>query len=152
MSVDRLEVADVPTLPDRYDAGPLGGLATALQETDEPFFLFGADMPFLDATAIDSMRRSFDGRTTIPRSTSGHLAVLHAIYSNVPLDRVAPLLEHRGGLIDLVRELDRPGSVRFLPVGAIPERSLVDIDSPEDLARARAIAHPDGTPRPGNDL
>lgn len=151
VSVAPLRILDVPTLPDRYNAGPLGGLATALAETDEPFFLFGADMPFLEARAIDSMRRSFDGRTLIPRSESGHLAVLHAVYSNVRLERVVPLLDRRGGLIDLVRDLDRTGSVRILPAGEIPERSFFDIDSPEDIARAGATGPLDGPSAPDNE-
>ena len=137
VSVRPLDLPGVRVLTDWRDAGPLGGLAIILEETDAPFFLFGADMPFLDPTAIETMRSRFDGRTLVPRSASGHLAVLHAIYSGVTQDHVRAILKGDGGLVDLVRDLARTGRVRFLPPGTVPERSFFDVDTPEDLARAQ---------------
>ncbi len=135
VSVVPLDLPDVPVLLDHRDAGPLGGLAVVLEVTDAPFFLFGADMPFLDPAAIETMRASYDGRTLVPQSSSGHLAVLHAIYSGVSIDEVGPILARGGGLVDLVRKLARRGRALFLPPGAVSEQVLRDIDTPEDLAR-----------------
>ena len=136
VSVGPLDLPGVAVVTDRLDAGPLGGLATVLELTDEPFFLFGADMPFLDPSAIATMRSCFDGRSLVPRSVSGHLAVLHAIYWGVTRDEVGEVLGRAGGLVDLVHALSVNGRVRFLPPGTLPERSFSDIDTPEDLAGA----------------
>lgn len=135
VSVGPLDLPDVPVLLDHRDAGPLGGLAAVLEVTDKPFFLFGADMPFLDPAAIETMRACYDGRTLVPRSSSGHLAVLHAIYSGVSIGEVDPILARGGGLVDLVRNLARRGRARLLAPGAVSEQVLRDIDTPEDLAR-----------------
>ena len=142
VSVRPLDLPGVAVLADRLDAGPLGGLATVLEVTDEPFFLFGADMPFLDPSAIATMRSHFDGRTLVPRSASGHWAVLHAIYSGVTRDQVRAILARAGGLADLVRDLSRAARVQFLPPGTVPERSFADIDTPQDLARAQGHVRP----------
>jgi molybdopterin-guanine dinucleotide biosynthesis protein A len=63
-----IDIPGVAVESDAYDAGPLGGLETVLQTTSEPFFLFGADMPFLDGLAIRRMVREYDGRTLVPRN------------------------------------------------------------------------------------
>lgn len=149
VSVGPLDLPGVHVLHDRYDAGPLGGCAAILEETDAPFFLFGADMPFLDPMAIEGMRTRYDGRTVVPRSNSGHLAVLHAIYSGVTMREIRPILARGSGLVDLVRTLARRGAVRILPPGAVPEAALRDIDTPEDLARAQRSRPPNGAANGG---
>lgn len=147
VSVGPIPLPDIEVIADPYDAGPLGGLAVARERTEEPFFLFGADMPFLEPNAIETLRSCFDGRTLVPVMQSGHWAVLHAIYASIDPRRVAAALRRGEGLTDLVAALARENHVRFLPAGVIAERSMEDIDTPEDLAGARA-ADPRSRPPP----
>jgi len=135
VTVGALHLPELPVLIDRYDAGPLGGLATILATTHDPFFLFGADMPFVEPAAVRHMVREFDGRTLIPRNSHGHNEVLHAVYANVTAEVVGRLLREGRGLNDLVSVLASKGAVRFLPPGAIPPRSFVDVDTSEEYAR-----------------
>lgn len=136
VSVFPLEVRGTRTLSDPFDAGPLGGLEVARRDADGPFFLFGADMPFVDPRAVDALRDAFDGRSVVPVDASGAWAVLHAIYADLELPRILRLRRGGAGLRDLVRELDAAGRVRFLSGGEVPEASLVDIDTPADYRRA----------------
>jgi molybdopterin-guanine dinucleotide biosynthesis protein A len=135
VSVAPLDIPGLPEIRDRFDRGPLGGLATALSTTDEAFFLFGGDMPFLDPEGLRRMRSQFDGRTTVPLDSTGTWQVLHAIYAVVPRSLAERWATEGRGLRDLVAELDRRGQVRFLPPGTIDPRSFTDLDTPEDLAR-----------------
>ena len=143
VSVVEIVVSGVRTLRDARDAGPLGGLATVLETTDRPFFLFGGDMPLLDPEGIQHMRRRFRGRPIVPVGAHGAWEVLHAIYAGVNRPQVEQLIAQRGGLKDLVDEMDRTGQVDWMPLGEINARSFVDIDTPE--AYARLVAPDDST-------
>ncbi len=141
VSVLPRELGRVPVVTDPFDAGPLGGLEVALSRTDEPFFLFGGDMPFLDLAGIRTMREEFDGRTLVPVGPGDKWEVLHAIYAGVNPRRVEALRREGRGLKDLVAELDRAGGVRFLPAGTIEPRSFRDVDTAEEYHRfARDLA------------
>jgi molybdopterin-guanine dinucleotide biosynthesis protein A len=142
VSVAPLQIPGLPEIIDRFDRGPLGGLATALEATDEPFFLFGGDMPFLSPEGIERMRARFDGRTLVPRGSSGRWEVLHAIYSGVSRSLAEQGTMEGRGLRDLVAELDRVGQVQFLSFGSIDPRSFTDLDTPDDYARVVAAAEP----------
>jgi molybdopterin-guanine dinucleotide biosynthesis protein A len=135
VSVAPARIPGLPEIVDRFDRGPLGGLATALAATEEPFFLFGGDMPFLDPEGIERMRAQFDGRTLVPWGPSGRWEVLHAIYARVPRALAEQRTMEGRGIRDLVAELDRAGQVQFLPMGEIDPRSFTDLDTPEDYAR-----------------
>jgi molybdopterin-guanine dinucleotide biosynthesis protein A len=137
VSVRDLKTAGTRVIPDRRDAGPLGGLAAVCELTSEPFFLFGGDMPFLDGPSIERMRSAFDGRTTVARERSGELSVLHAIYLPVERKRLERLLACEGGLRDLVDELAKEGRLRILPEGTVRDESFVDVDTPEAYATLR---------------
>lgn len=146
VSIGPIPLPDIEVIADPYDSGPLGGLAVARERTEEPFFLFGADMPFLEPIAIETLRSRFDGRTLVPVMQSGHWAVLHAIYARIEPRRVAAALRRGEGLTDLVAAMAREDDVRFLPAGVISERSMEDIDTPEELAGARASDPPSRPP------
>jgi len=135
VSVAPVNLTGLPEIMDRFDRGPLGGLATALAATEEPFFLFGGDMPYLDAGSVDRMRSHFDGRTLVPVGPTGHWEVLHSIYAGIPHDLAERRTGEGRGLRDLVAELDLAGKVRFLPAGVVDPRSFTDLDTPEDYAR-----------------
>ncbi len=141
-----LSFRNVMVIPDRYDRGPLGGLATVRDRSDAPILLFGADMPFLDAPSIERLCSHFTGRTLVPVDRAGHWQVLHAVYANVPGPSIDRVLREGGGLVDIVRkELDR-GAASLLPAGTLDEGSFVDIDTPEAYARWR-----EGVPAPDRE-
>jgi molybdopterin-guanine dinucleotide biosynthesis protein A len=142
VSVAPMHLPGLAEIIDRFDRGPLGGLATALAATDEPFFLFGGDMPFLHPQSIERMRARFEGRTLIPWGPSGRWEVLHAIYAGVPRSLAERWAREGRGLRDLVAELDRTGQVQFLPVGEVEPRSFTDLDTPEDYARVAPATAP----------
>jgi molybdopterin-guanine dinucleotide biosynthesis protein A len=142
VSVAPLHIPGLVEIADRFDRGPLGGLATALSVTEDPFFLFGADMPYLSPEGVERMRARFDGRTLVPWGPSGRWEVLHAIYAGVPRTLVEQWTMEGRGLRDLVAELDRTGQVQFLPAGEIDPRSFTDLDTPEDYARVRPATEP----------
>ena len=135
VSVLPLELPGVRVVRDPFDRGPLGGLATALAETVAPFFLFGADMPFLDRDSLSAMRARYRGPALVPIDRSGHWQVLHAIYSGRERAVVEELLSKGVGLRGLVEVLQRTGSVELWGPGTVAERSFADIDTPADLAR-----------------
>jgi molybdopterin-guanine dinucleotide biosynthesis protein A len=142
VSVAPVGLPGLPEILDRYDRGPLGGLATALAVSEGPFFLFGGDMPFLDPGSIERMRSQFDGLTTVPVGPTGHWEVLHSIYAGVPRALAEQRTAEGRGLRDLVAELDRLGRVRFLPPGVVDPRSFTDLDTPEDYARLVSASGP----------
>jgi molybdopterin-guanine dinucleotide biosynthesis protein A len=140
VTVEPVEVPGLPTLRDRYDAGPLGGLATILSATEEPFLLVGADMPFLDPTSLRTLRREYDGRTLVPVSPRGEWEVLHSVYSGLDPARVGELVRRGAGLRDLVAEESKEGRVRFLPAASLDPVTFTDVDTPEDYERVRSTS------------
>ncbi len=140
VGVAPVDLPDVRFLRDRLDRGPLGGLASALADSNRPFFLFGADMPFLDRAGIEALRARFRGRTLVPVSRSGHWQVLHAIYTGREGARLPALLEAGRGLHELIEVLLEEDTAELLPAGLVAERSFTDLDTPADYARALAAA------------
>jgi|GEM_PF-1986274 len=139
VSVTPLDLPGLAVLHDQYDVGPLGALATILTATDEPAFLFGGDMPFLDPNAIEVMRSRFDGRTMVPIGPEGRWEVLHSIYADTDPSMVATHLRSNGGLRGLVEELRQSGAVQFIAPGVIDFRSFTDIDTANDYARVEQL-------------
>ncbi len=137
VSVLPLELPGVRVVRDPFDRGPLGGLACALTETVDPFFLFGADMPFLDRDSLLAMRARYHGPALVPIDRSGHWQVLHAIYSGRERGAVEELLPKGVGLRGLVEKLQRTGAVDLWGPGTVAEASFADIDTPADLVRVR---------------
>lgn len=135
VSVAPVALADVPVLNDARDAGPLGALATVLDVTREPFYLFGGDMPFLDPISIASMERRFRGRSVVPNGPTGAPEVLHAIYAGVEAELVDRSIARGSGLRHLVDELEREGGVDRIPYGELNPSTFTDVDTPEDYAR-----------------
>jgi len=138
VTVDPITLPGLPVLRDRRDAGPLGGVATILETTEEPFFLFGGDMPWLDAPSVERMRSVFDGRSMVPVGPDGKWEVLHAIYSDLDRGVVEALVGRRAGVKDLVDRLASAGRVKFLPPGFLDPKSFTDLDTPEDYARIQS--------------
>ncbi|MDP2401313.1 MAG: molybdenum cofactor guanylyltransferase, partial [Actinomycetota bacterium] len=126
--------------------GPLGGLVTAMGAAAEEWVLaVAADMPWLEPGVVRALWAARDGADVVmPVSADGPepLLALYRTAACLPAAREA-LASGRRRLVAMLPSL----SVVEIPVetlrGVDPElRSLVNINTPEDLAEVRADAHP----------
>jgi molybdopterin-guanine dinucleotide biosynthesis protein A len=140
----RVQIDDVPVVVDRIGgAGAIGGLYTALVEAPtEQVVVIGCDMPFLTAPFLLHLAERGRGMdVALPRDEHGRHP-LCASYSR----RTAPHFHARiqsgdlrvgEALMDLaVRELGPDELAPFNPDG----RLLLNVNTPDDYARARVIA------------
>ncbi len=132
-------------------AGPLGGLLTALSASrGRPVFVAAQDMPFLDEGLIRHMlfvaaraEGSFDA--LLP-AWGGFIEPLHAIYGQEVLERLRRLLSSSGTLAGR-RVTDAFAGLRVLEISEAvvrlfgdPTVTFLNVNTPEDLALAEAIA------------
>lgn len=131
-------------VPDVFpDHGSLGGIYSGLDAAaTEHVFTVACDMPFLDsAVARLVAQRAPEADIVIPR-IGGQLETLHAAYSKACLPHMeAQLLAHRlkiTGFFDSVRVLEIPEAeiARLADPGVV----FMNVNTPEELARAEAIA------------
>ena len=139
--------ADVPVVADRIPgAGSLGGLYTALIDapTDQ-VLVIACDMPFLTAPFLMRLAaRGVDVDVAVPRSAAGRHP-LCASYARGVAGHLKTRIE-RGDLrvrealdgLD-VRELGPDELAEFDPDGLL----LLNVNTPDDYAKARAAAHTD---------
>lgn len=129
--------------------GPLAGLAAALEGARwEWVFIAGCDMPFIQRAVVEAMLEKAQGcQAVVPRLDVG-LEPLHAFYHRSCLGALYSALsrgERRlGAFLQGVE-------VRYLEERAIRPvdgtlRSFFNINTPEDLARARAILEEEEIP------
>lgn len=150
---DDFAFLDLPLFPDIHpNTGSLGGLYTGLKHcTDELGFLVACDMPFLNPQIMKTMIGLADGYDVVIPNVDGGLQPLHAIYSK----NCAPLIEEfllsgKFKIIDFlhqvkVREVPEDFLKRFDPTF----RFVMNINSPEDLAKALHIDQEKGAQRYG---
>lgn len=140
----RVRAADVPVVVDRIaGAGALGGLYTALMEAPtEQVLVIGCDMPFLTAPfLLHLVERGRGMDAAVPRDGRGRHP-LCASYSRQAAARVhariqAGELRVGDALRDLtVREIGPDEIEPFNADGGL----LLNINTPDDYARARLIA------------
>lgn len=143
-------IPDVPIVPDiRPGLGPLGGLSTAMGATaTEWLFLVACDMPFLQPALIRHMvsmaLTAPDADIIAFRSPSG-FEPLHAAYRRGLAPLVAETLQaarpSMRALLSRARTLEvAPEDVaRLDPLG----HSAFNVNTPEDWARAQALAQND---------
>jgi molybdopterin-guanine dinucleotide biosynthesis protein A len=118
-----------------YD-GPLGGIAGALPEIDEPWSVVCAgDMPLVSAEALAWLgdRRTESTDAIVP-VRDGVPEPLHALYRCEPLCRELPSLPPDAG----PRALCTAVTCTKVPVTTAPEylkRSLQNVNTPETLER-----------------
>jgi molybdopterin-guanine dinucleotide biosynthesis protein A len=137
----RVPVSDIRSVIDRIaGAGALGGLYTALMEAPtEQVLVIGCDMPFLTAPLVEhlvELGRHAD--VVVPADAAGRHP-LCASYTR----RIAPILKARieRGELRILDALDgmnvrEVGSAELAPFNR-DGRLLLNINTPEDLARAR---------------
>ncbi|HKY31298.1 MAG TPA: molybdenum cofactor guanylyltransferase [Candidatus Polarisedimenticolia bacterium] len=128
--------------------GPLGGLEAALSAAATPFvFLCGGDMPFVSGPLIDAMAgRAAPGRI-LALERHGRPEPLHALY---PIEALAAVRSALDGGLRMMLDLYSLVPADLLPASAyqgLPGagRSFENINTPEDLDRARRLA---GAPAP----
>jgi molybdopterin-guanine dinucleotide biosynthesis protein A len=127
------------------DCGSLGGIYSALVHSDTPYTLVTAvDMPFVSGDLWRFMLGFVaDGAydVVVPRVES-YPQGLHALYSQACLAPIKRRLDaHRLKVIGFyedvrVKYLDEADYVPY----ADAERALMNVNTPDDLARARAMA------------
>ncbi|MEL7609190.1 MAG: molybdenum cofactor guanylyltransferase [Bacillota bacterium] len=126
--------------------GPLGGICTALEETDAPYiFVMACDMPRPDLDLIDLMRPHLGQAQVILFAHGDRLETLFAFYHRSCLPVFTERL--RKGMLQPRSAFDQL-NVLALPLS--PERAdaaFVNLNTREDLERWRAAkAGHDGKP------
>ena len=130
--------------------GPLGGIATALAHTEDEWVLVVAvDMPLVVPEVVELLWEARgDARAVVPMSDKG-IEPLLALYSKDCLGPARAAIE-RGDLRPAAL-LDSVDAVRLSADAlrsADPElKSLVNVNTPEDLAELAASATPGTRPR-----
>ena len=131
------------------DCGPLGGICSGLAAVrHERALVVACDLPFLNLAVLRALLRRTAGEAlVVPRRADGRLEMLHAIYDRACLPTIQRRLASRQlRLSDLAEALEQQGlGVRFVDEAELaaedPELlSFFNVNTPEDLARARRLA------------
>ncbi|TYO96690.1 molybdenum cofactor guanylyltransferase [Geothermobacter ehrlichii] len=131
-----LERPGLPSLPDRYPGSALGGLYTGLLAATTDWILVApCDMPWPDARIVERMLTVRQGHdAVVPRTPDGYEPVF-ALYHKNCLGRMEEMLRQgQYRIYDFYRRID----IRYLDPPELPDgwqRSLVNINTPEQLAR-----------------
>ena len=135
---------EVPMVPDAFpDHGSLGGIYSGLAAAPgDAAFTVACDMPFLHAAVARLVvDRADEADVVIPRA-GDQLQTLHAVYGKACLPHIEARL--RAGRLKIVGFFD---AVRVLEVPedavarhADPEVVFMNVNTPDELARARALA------------
>jgi molybdopterin-guanine dinucleotide biosynthesis protein A len=134
----------VPMVPDAYpDHGSLGGIFSGLAAASgEAAFTVACDVPFRHSpVARLVVARAGEADVVIPR-VGEQLETMHALYAKACLPHIEARLKARQfrivGFFDGVRVAEIPeGEVARLRA---PEVVFMNVNTPEELARARALA------------
>jgi FdhD protein len=132
---------DTPVLVDEVpNHGPLGGLVTALRETpDEWVLAIAADIPYLEPEVIRALWDARDGARVVVAATESGIEPLLALYHRdcLPIARRV-LASGRRRLVAIYAEVPVVElSLEALRAADPSLRSLVNVNTPEDLAEVR---------------
>ncbi|MGD8328634.1 MAG: molybdenum cofactor guanylyltransferase [Acidobacteriota bacterium] len=133
---------EVPLLPDRRrDAGPAAGIEAALTRFDLPVAVLAVDLPFVVPTLLEeALHRVERGAEICAPHWRGRWHPLCAVYSPDALPRIARRLDaDKHGLQGLLQQLGTALPDDLLQTLGDPDRLLLNINTPEDLQRARSI-------------
>jgi molybdopterin-guanine dinucleotide biosynthesis protein A len=133
----------IPMVPDVFaGGGSLGGIYSGLKAAGAAIFTVACDMPFLrpDVARL-VIGRAEEADVVVPRA-GGQLETLHACYGKRCLEPMETRI--RAGRLKIVAFLE---DVRVLEIPeedvarlAVPEVVFMNVNTPDDLARARSIA------------
>lgn len=136
----------IPTVPDAFpDHGSLGGIYSGLQSASaDAAFTVACDMPFVSPAVVSwVVAHAGQADVVIPR-VGGQLQVLHALYTRACLPHVEERL--RAGRLKISGFFE---SVSVLEIAEEelaglddPMRSFMNVNTPQELERARALAGP----------
>jgi molybdenum cofactor guanylyltransferase len=124
------------------DGGSLGGIYSGLRAASgDAALCVACDMPFLSAPLVAHLAgRAAEADVVIP-DAGGELQTLHAVYAKACL----PAMERRlrAGQLKIVGFFDDVRVLR-VPAEAVtqiadPDVAFMNLNTPEDLARARAL-------------
>ncbi|HBH02259.1 MAG TPA: molybdenum cofactor guanylyltransferase [Candidatus Rokubacteria bacterium] len=134
----------LPMVADVYpDHGSLGGIYSGLTAAPgEAAFTVACDMPFLHPEVVRLVvARAGTADVVIPR-VGGQLETLHAVYAKSCLPHIEALLAERrfkiAGFFNQVRVAEVPESE--IARHRDPALVFMNVNTPEELARARALA------------
>ncbi|MBI4234075.1 MAG: molybdenum cofactor guanylyltransferase [Chloroflexi bacterium] len=124
--------------------GPVGGLHAGLLACRSPHaWAVACDMPFLNPRLLRSLMALAPGYDAVVPRTGGRDHTLHAVYGRGCLDTLEGLLaqeQEHPGILDLLARVRvryvQEAEVRLLDPEGL---SLFNINSPQDLERARAL-------------
>ena len=142
------ELEGVRRIPDeRRGLGPLAGMEAGLAAArNRPVFVAAGDMPFLSVALIGYLLERLDEQgvaAVVPRH-GGRVHPLCAAYDRETLPHVASALD--GGVRSVREFLKNLDSVEYVEQGlrrfGDPDHYLMNVNSPEDLERARAGESP----------
>jgi molybdopterin-guanine dinucleotide biosynthesis protein A len=141
---ERYAFLGLPMIADAYpDHGSLGGIFTGLSAaTGDAAFTVACDMPFLHRDVVRLVvDRAGEGDVVIPR-VGEQLETMHAAYGKACLPHIEACL--RAGRLRIVGFFDR---VRVVEIGEAevarhraPEVAFMNVNTPDELDRARALA------------
>jgi molybdopterin-guanine dinucleotide biosynthesis protein A len=133
------------TLPQVCDnpahRGPLAGLAAGLQRTKTPWvFAVACDMPFIERAVIERLAQFREGHQAVVPMVQGYPQPLLAYYSADCLAEMLACLNGDGK--HSLRELLDRLQVRYVSEDELlmadsALRSFVDLDTPEDVMKAK---------------
>jgi molybdenum cofactor guanylyltransferase len=135
---ERFACHGLPVYPDIYPGSALGGLYTGLVHAGTPYiFVSACDLPYPSSAVarnLASLRHGFDA--VVPKGVDG-FEPLFAVYSTGCREPVRHFLENgKLCIFDLYPELN----VRYVLAEELTrldggERTFVNVNTPEDLAR-----------------
>jgi molybdopterin-guanine dinucleotide biosynthesis protein A len=140
---DRYAFLGLPMVADAFvDGGALGGIYTGLRAAgDEAVFTVACDMPFLHPAIVRMVvDRAGEGDVVIPR-VGDQLETMHAVYGKACLDPMEARL--RAGRLKIVEFFPdvRVVEIDVTPMARhrAPEVAFMNVNTPAELARARAL-------------
>ena len=116
------------------DAGPLGGIYTAIRQSPcERTLVVACDLPFLSAAFLQRLAAVRDADLVIPRSARGY-EPLCAIYSRACETGI------HGRLARGEYEASRlPAGIRVAEIAVDDDLSVVNVNTPHDYERAKGL-------------
>ncbi len=141
---ERYEFLHLPMVADRYpDGGALGGIFSGLAAArGDGAFTVACDMPFLHPDVVRLvLARAGEADVVIPR-VGGQYETMHALYARACLGPMQARL--RAGQLKIVGFFP---DVRVLEIASdavarhrAPEIAFMNVNTPDELAKARALA------------
>ena len=141
---ERYAFLHLPMVADRYpDGGALGGIFTGLAAASgEAAFTVACDMPFVHPDVVRLVvARAGEADVVIPR-TDGQYETMHALYAKACLAPMESRL--RAGHLKIVGFFPDVRVVEIAEAEVARHRApgvvFMNVNTPEELARARALA------------